>query len=143
MKRTILLYGLIMALLALLLKWMDYRLFVRDISMEVYVGLIATISTILGIWMGLKLTSPKIVVKKERVDHFTMDEKKLEELGISQREYDVLLLMAEGLSNKEIGKRLFISLNTVKTHASNLFSKLDAKRRTQAVQQAKQIGIIP
>ena len=143
MKKTILLYGLTMALLAWLLKYIDYRLFVRDISMELYVGIIATLFTILGIWMGLKLTTPKVIIQQQSTaTEFILNEKQLEVTGISPREYDVLELMAQGLSNQEIADRLFISLNTVKTHASNLFMKLDVKRRTQAIQLAKEMGLI-
>ena len=143
MKKTILLYGLAMAALVLLMKYVDYRFFVHDISMEIYLTIIAAICTALGIWMGLKLTNPKVVVKKEQLESFELDEHKLNEIGMSKREYDVLELMAQGLSNQEIADKLFISLNTVKTHSSNLFMKLDVKRRTQAVQQAKEIGILP
>lgn len=132
-----------MAGLILLLKFIDYRLFVRDLSMEVYVGVIASIFTFFGIWMGLKFTRPKVIVKKEVIDNFTLDEKKLEETGLSDREYDVLQLMAQGLSNQEIADKLFITINTVKTHSSKVLMKLDAKRRTQAVQQAKELGILP
>lgn len=139
----ILLYAVLMAALLWLLKFMDYRLFVHDISMEVYIGLIAAIFTILGIWMGLKLTKPKVVVEQAQLDEFVLDSGKLADLGMSKREYDVLELMAQGLSNQEIADKLFISLNTVKTHSSNLFMKLDVKRRTQAVQHAKELGILP
>ena len=143
MKKTILLYGFLLAALAMLLKFMDYRFFLRDISTEVYVGVIALICTALGIWMGLRLTRPKVVVKKEPAEPFVLNENKLAEIGLSKREYDVLQLMASGLSNQEIADKLFISLNTVKTHASNLFVKLNVKRRTQAVQQAKEMGLLP
>lgn len=143
MKKTILLSGLMMALLVLLLKWIDYRLFLREISMEIYVGIIALICTALGIWTGLRLTRPKVIIQKELVDSFTLDPSKLKSSGISDREYEVLQLMAQGLSNQEIADQLFISLNTVKTHASKLFSKLDVKRRTQAIQKAKTSGLLP
>ncbi|MEZ4776719.1 MAG: response regulator transcription factor [Bacteroidia bacterium] len=143
MKKTILLYGLLMAALVWLLKYLDYRFLVRDISMEIYMGLIATLFTGVGIWMGLKLTKPKIVVPPRELERFTPDNSCLEQTGISPREYEVLELLAQGLSNQEIADKLFVSLNTVKTHTSNLFSKLDVRRRTQAVQRAKELGLLP
>ena len=143
MKKTILLYGLLMAALVWLMKFVDYRFLLRDISMEIYVGVVATVFTALGVWMGLKLTRPKVIVQQPKPAPFTLDQNKLKELGLSKREYDVLELMAQGLSNQEIADKLFISLHTVKTHASNLFVKLDVKRRTQAVQQAKELKLIP
>lgn len=132
-----------MAAFIWILKFMDYRLFVHDISTEIYIGLIAAIFTGLGIWMGLKLTRPKVIVEQVPTENFELDPKKLTEIGMSKREYDVLELMAQGLSNQEIADKLFISLNTVKTHSSNLFMKLDVKRRTQAVQHAKELGLLP
>lgn len=143
MKKTIILYGLSMAAIVFLLKFMEYRLLIRDLSIEAYIGIIATICTVLGIWMGLRLTRPGTIIQSATLEEFIFDEKKLLEIGMSQREYDVLKLMALGLSNQEIADQLFVSLNTVKTHVGNLFLKLDAKRRTQAVQQAKELGILP
>ena len=142
MTKSIIIYGLVTALILLLLKWVDYRLFVGIISFEVYMGIIAMVFTALGIWMGLKLTSPKVIIEKAGKT-FVLDEEKLKSSSISGREYDVLGLMARGLSNQEIADRLFISLNTVKTHVSSLFVKLDVKRRTQAIQRAKDMGLLP
>jgi NarL family two-component system response regulator LiaR len=141
MTRTILLYGLALAALITLLKFLEYRLFVRDLSMEFYIGIIAVMFTVLGIWAGLKLTKRKTIIITN--PNFQFDESRLERLGISKREYEVLELMAKGLSNQEIADKLFVSLNTVKTHSSNLFLKLDAKRRTQAIQKAKELNLIP
>jgi len=137
MKKIILLYGVSLSLLVLLLKWVDYRFWVHDISMEIYMGAIAAIFTGLGIWMGLKLTRPKVIIQKEKLDIFQINEDNLKASNISQREYEILKLLSQGLSNQEIADQLFISLSTVKTHVSNLYSKLDVKRRTQAIQQAK------
>ncbi len=142
MIKSILGYGITIAMLLIILKWIDYRLFTGFVSLEVYAGIIATIFTVLGVWIGLRLTSPKVVTV-ERENEFELDAEKLKSHGISNREYDVLGLMAKGCSNQEIADELYISLNTVKTHASSLFSKLDAKRRTQAIQQAKQKGLLP
>jgi two-component system, NarL family, response regulator LiaR len=142
MKRTIILYGLSMAALLFLLKMLEYRFFVKDLSLEIYVGSVAVLFTAIGIWAGSKLIG-KRKVKVIHQTQFDLDEAALKQAGISQREYDVLQLMADGLSNQEIGDKLFISLSTVKTHSANLFVKLDAKRRTQAIQRAKELRLIP
>ena len=91
--------------------------------------------------MGLKLTNPKVVYTTGEVD-FVQDESKIKALGLSQRELEVLELIAKGHSNQEIADALFISLNTVKTHSSSVFAKLGVNRRTQAVKQAKENRII-
>lgn len=141
MKRTIIVYGLSLAALISLLKFLEYRLFVRDLSIEFYVGIVAVMFTILGVWVGLKLTRRKTIIITNA--NFQFDESKLEKVGISKREYEVLELMARGFSNQEIADKLFVSLNTIKTHSSNLFLKLEAKRRTQAIQKAKELNLIP
>ena len=137
-------YGFILGVLIALLKWIEYSFLIKDHATELYGGIIAALFTVLGIWLGLKLTKKKeVVVIKEVAPVFQLDENKLKELGISKREYEILTLIAEGYSNQEIAEKLFISTNTIKTHSSNLFAKLDASRRTQAVQKAKSLGLIP
>lgn len=143
MKKILLIYGLLMASLVGLLKVLDYRYLVKDFSWEAYVGIISLVFTVLGIWIGLKLTgrSNKQASKADIVS--PIDESSLlAQSGLSKREYEVLQLMAQGLSNQEIADQLFISLNTVKTHTSSLYNKLEVKRRTQAVQQAKVRGLL-
>lgn len=134
-----------MAVLIGLLKFVEYRYFVRDIPMEFYIGFVAVTFTALGVWAGLRLTRPKVIreVVVEQAGPFRVDDAALQRLGISKREHEVLELISQGLSNQEIAERLFVSTSTVKTHASNLFAKLDASRRTQAVQRGKELGIIP
>ncbi len=140
MKPTILIYGLAMAVLIFLLKYLEYRLFVRDLSIEFYVGIVAVMFAILGVWAGKRLTRRKIVLVGPV---FILNEDALQQLEISKREHEVLELMAQGLSNQEIADKLFVSLNTIKTHSSNLFLKLEVKRRTQAVQKGKELRLIP
>jgi DNA-binding CsgD family transcriptional regulator len=140
MKKTIILYGLAMAVLIFALKYLEYLLFVRDLSTEVYVGIIAAMFTLLGIWAGLRLTRKKVTVVNSG---FAFNEAGLLRMGISKREFEVLELIACGLSNQEIADKLFVSLNTVKTHTSNLFLKLEVSRRTQAIQKAKELQLIP
>jgi two-component system, NarL family, response regulator LiaR len=142
-KKTIILYGIVLAVLVFILKFIEYRFFVRDLSLEFYIGLIAVLFTGVGIWSGIKLTSKKVIVTTVSSGPFELNENELRRLGISKREYEVLELMAQGLSNQEIADKLFVSLNTVKTHTSNLFLKLETKRRTQAVQKAKELRLIP
>lgn len=140
MKRTILAYGAVAALLILLVKFADYRFMAHDFTTETYIGVIAGIFVLFGIWIGLKFTRTETVLVPE--SEFSLDEEALERLGISARELEVLVLMSKGASNQEIADKLFISLSTVKTHSSSLFSKLDVKRRTQAVQRAKELRLI-
>ncbi len=142
MRRTILIYGLAMAALIAVLKLVEYKYFVRDIPLEFYIGLVAVLFTALGIWAGLRLTRPKIKVI-DRSLPFERDQKELDRLGISKREYEVLELISRGLSNQEIADDLFVSTSTVKTHVSSLLAKLDANRRTQAISRAKELQLIP
>jgi two-component system, NarL family, response regulator LiaR len=143
LKRTILLYGLVLALLIFLLKVLEYRYFLRELSIEFYIGIIAVFFAALGAWVGFRLTGKKTVVVVPLQPEFTINEETLRQTGISKREYEVLELMSLGNSNQEIADKLFVSLNTVKTHSSNLFVKLDVKRRTQAIQRAKELRLIP
>lgn len=154
--KLIILYGAALAILLFLLKWLELRFIIMDHAFEIYAGAIAIIFTSLGIWLALKLTKPKVttvVVEKEvYIDKevpvpfnggFTLNEQALSKSGISKRELEVLQLIARGFSNQEIADHLFVSLNTVKTHSSNLFLKLDVKRRTQAIEKAKRLSLIP
>jgi two-component system, NarL family, response regulator LiaR len=142
MRRTVLVYGSIFALLIFVMKFIEYRYLVRDLSLEFYLGVIALLFMALGIWAGLRITSKKTIIITEPAVNFVLDEERLRRMGISKREHEVLELMATGLSNQEIADKLFVSLNTVKTHTSNLFLKLDAKRRTQAIQKAKELRLL-
>ena len=142
MRRTIIIYGIAMAVLVALLKLVEYKYFVRDIPLEFYIGLVAVLFTALGIWAGLRLTRPKVKIIDTSLP-FELDQNTLNRLGISKREYEVLELISRGLSNQEIADDLFVSTSTVKTHVSNLLAKLDATRRTQAISRAKELQIIP
>ena len=141
MKRTIILYGLSLAALLFLMQWLQFGFMIRDLSLEFYLGVVAVVFTAIGIWTGLKLTQPKtkVIIQTD----FSFNEAECNRLGISKRELEVLQLMAKGFSNQEIADKLFVSLNTVKTHSSNLFIKLEVKRRTQAIQRSKELMIIP
>lgn len=140
MRKTILLYGIALASLTAMLKFFEYRFFMQDFSLEFYLGLVAVLFTGLGIWAGLRLTRKKIVVV---TPDFERNETELQRLGISKREFEVLELIAQGLSNQEIAEKLFVSRNTIKTHSSNLFMKLEARRRTEAIRRAKELRLLP
>jgi DNA-binding CsgD family transcriptional regulator len=145
-KKTILIYGLCGGLLIVALKLIEYRFLVVEHSIEIYGGLIAAFFAGVGIWLGLKLTRKKEVIVEREVlvpsQPFVLNETRLRELNITPRELEILDLIAQGLSNREIAEKLFVSENTVKTHSSRLFDKLSAKRRTQAVQIGKEWGLI-
>ena len=145
--KHIILYGTALALLLLLLKWLEWKFIVLDRAFELYSGAIALVFTGLGVWLALKLARPKwktVVIEREVYrSAATIDEKAQARLGLSARELEVLRLMADGLSNQEIAARLFVSLNTIKTHSANIFEKLDVRRRTQAVDKAKKLSILP
>jgi DNA-binding CsgD family transcriptional regulator len=148
MKRNILIFGVSGGLLIVVLRLIEYRFLIISHSLEIYGGLVALVFAAVGIWLGLKLTKKEevIVVREVPVlasEPFVLNQTKLEELGITKRELEILALIAGGMSNREIAERLFVSENTVKTHSSRLFDKLNAKRRTQAVQIGKEFGLIP
>lgn len=141
---------MVLAALAAALNVAQYRFMVVDHRIEIYMGIIAIVFIALGAFIGRRLTTPQQVVVEKLVAvpvspavPFVLNDAVLDKLGISKREHEVLLLMAEGLSNMEIAERSFVSVNTVKTHVSNLLLKLDAKRRTQAVLKARELGIVP
>jgi len=146
MKKHILIYGLCGGVLIVILKLVEYRFLVIQHSIEIYGGLIALLFAVLGVWLGLKLTKNKetVIIREVPAPQvFTVNETRLRELGITRRELEILELIANGLSNREIAEKLFVSENTVKTHSSRLFDKLSARRRTQAVQLGKELGLIP
>jgi DNA-binding CsgD family transcriptional regulator len=148
MKKTVLIYGILGGLLIAVLKMIEYRFLVLEHSLEIYGGIVALIFSGLGIWLGLKLTRTRetVVVREVPVaatGPFEVNETRREQLGITSRELEIMEAMAAGFSNREIAERLFVSENTVKTHATRLFGKLSARRRTQAVQRAKEAGLIP
>jgi DNA-binding CsgD family transcriptional regulator len=148
--KTSIIYGTGLAAMLFLLKWLELRFTIFHPSYELYIGFIAVLFTGLGIWLALKLSKPKIetvIVEKQvfitRPENFEPDTAAIARLELSKRETEILGLMAKGLSNEEIAATLFVSVSTVKTHNQNLFFKLDVKRRTQAVERARQLGILP
>jgi DNA-binding NarL/FixJ family response regulator len=148
-KRTIIVYGVVGGVLIAALELVQYRYLVVEHSLEIYGAIVALLFAGVGIWLGLKLTRSRerVVIREVHVplrvaEPFEPDRAALDRLGITPREHEILVLIAQGLSNREIAGRLFVSENTVKTHSSRLFEKLNARRRTQAVQLAKEAGLI-
>jgi DNA-binding NarL/FixJ family response regulator len=136
MKRMLLFYGLLAFALLMLFQLSSFWMIRNPINQEIIIGGIGLVSISLGIYFGNTLK------KKKQIHHKEIDDSTITKLGISTREYEVLQSVAQGLSNKEIAEKLFVSENTVKTHVSNLLVKLDVKRRTQAVVVAKELNII-
>ena len=143
-------YGLSLALLLALLRWMELKYLLYEHAFEVYAVFIAVFFLILGIWLSRKLTRPKVktevlekIIYRDRGLPFELNQQLVDELNISSREMEVLQLMAEGLSNQQIADQLFVSPNTIKTHLARLFEKLEVGKRIQAVEKAKRLGLIP
>jgi NarL family two-component system response regulator LiaR len=148
--RHVLVFGLVGGVLIAVLRWFEYQFLVIEHSFEIYGALVAILFAGFGIWLGIKLTKPRekiilreVLVPTDAPAAFALNQAQLDALGITPRELEILSLIAHGLSNREIADRLFVSENTVKTHCSRAFDKLGARRRTQAVQLGKQLGILP
>jgi two-component system, NarL family, response regulator LiaR len=142
MKRAVLLYGLCGGLLIAGLKYIEYRFLVVEHSLEIYGGLVALVFATVGIRLGLTLTRKEEVVVPAQTP-FVRNGATVSQLGITPREMDILEHIASGKSTREIAAALFVSENTVKTHASRLFDKLNVSRRTQAIVEGKRLGLIP
>ncbi|HEX5008505.1 MAG TPA: response regulator transcription factor [Hyphomonadaceae bacterium] len=138
MIRTILVYGLILGAGAFVLKWLEFGVLARTHPVEIYVGLIALAFMGLGVWVGARLFRKPVGAQA-----FEINTRAMASLGISDREFEVLELLAAGRSNKEISARLNVSPNTVKTHVANLYGKLEVRRRTEAVLRARELGMLP
>ena len=149
-NKQIILYSAALAAIIFVIRWFETRYVLGDDQLDTYITIIALLFTGLGIWLALKLRKPKVetvIVEREILvappSEFVLNEKELNRLNLSRRELEVLQLMAAGLSNQEIAERLFVSLNTIKTHSAQIFEKMEVKRRTQAVDLGKKLSIIP
>lgn len=136
MLRTILVYGALLAAGAFGLQWLEFQFVVRTHATQTYLVLIALAFMVLGVWVGARL------FKRPADGPFEPNTRVRETLGISEREFEVLTLLARGQSNKEIARQLEVSPNTVKTHVASLFEKLEAKRRTEAISRARELGML-
>ena len=149
-NKQIILYGLVFAVIIFVIRWFETRYAMGDDQLETYIAIVALLFMGLGVWLAIKLKKPKVetvIVEKEVLltppAEFILNEKELIRLNLSRRELEVLQLMAQGLSNQEIADKLFVSLNTIKTHSAQLFEKMEVKRRTQAVDMGKKLSLIP
>jgi DNA-binding CsgD family transcriptional regulator len=138
MWKTVLIYGLALAIGAVALQWLDYRLWARTHPGELWIAMVAAAFLGLGVWVGARLFRPRVVT-----GGFETNIPALTTLGITRREHEVLGLLAAGRSNKEIARQLGLSPNTVKTHVARLYEKLAAVRRTDAIQRARELRLIP
>jgi DNA-binding NarL/FixJ family response regulator len=136
MWRTVLIYGAILAAGALALQWLQFQMLVRTHPLEIYLAIFAVAFMALGAWVAKRLW------RRPAPKPFEVNSQALDSLGVSEREYQVLTLLADGRSNKEIAQQLAVSPNTVKTHVANLFDKLGAKRRTEAISRARELGLV-
>ncbi len=136
MWRTILIFGAILAGIAIVLQWLQYRILAWSYPGEIYLFMLALCFLGLGVWLGVSL------FRRPAPGAFEPNTAAQKTLGISEREKEVLELLAAGESNKGIAGRLNVSPNTVKTHVARLYEKLQAKRRTEAILRARELGII-
>ena len=136
MKKTVLVFALLILALLLLFQIGKYATLTNNLRFEIVIAVIAVVFFFVGVYINKK-SLHKNINNKQEIDH-----QKIKALEITDREYEVLERISEGLSNREIGEKLFVSESTIKTHVSNLLSKLNAKRRTQAVQIAKDLQIL-
>ena len=161
MRRHVLIFGVVGGLLIAILQYTEYRFVIIEHSVELYAALVAILFATFGIWLGLRITRRReiiretVVVKEVHVPAeapapfapdttpFAPNTANQQTLGITARELEILTLVARGLSNREIATELFVSENTVKTHCARTFDKLGAARRTQAVQRGKELGLLP
>ena len=155
MRRHVFIFGLVGGLLIAILQYTEYRFVIIEHSVELYTALVAILFAAFGIWLGLRITRSReiiretVVVKEVLVqadptpEPFASKTAHQQTLGVTARELEILTLIARGLSNREIATQLFVSENTVKTHCARVFDKLGAARRTQAVQRGKELGLLP
>ena len=147
--RHIMFYGLAIATLIFGLKWLQWKFLIVDNAIDIYIGLIAIVFMMLGVWVASQLIKPKtqtVFVEKEIIIHqtkkFILNQTELKRLNLTKREYQILKLLVQGDSNAEIADQLFLSLSTIKTHVSNLYAKINVKNRFQAITKAKRMEIV-
>lgn len=150
MRKQVLIFGLVGGVLVTLLQWTEFHFVVLQHSVAIYGVLIAVLFAGAGLWLGTRLLAPRERVVEVEVPapaaptrSFAADDAARERVGLTRRELEILVLVARGLSNREIGEALFVSENTVKTHCSRAFDKLGSRRRTEAVQRGRELGLLP
>ena len=148
-KRHIILYGCTIAFLIFGLKWLQWKFLIVDNAIDIYIGMIAIVFTLLGTWVSTQIIKPKIqtvIIEKPIIVHqpkrFSLNENELKRLNLTNREYQILKLIVKGHSNSEVADHLFLSISTIKTHVSNLYSKMNVKNRFQAITNARRLQIV-
>lgn len=137
LKKTIVIYAAALAAAVFALEWLEYHKFMRTLKSEIYVVLLAMGFTVLGLWVGIRLT------RRPTETAFKKNTTAIRALGITEREFAALELLALGQSNKEIALVMKVSPNTVKTHVTRLYEKLEVHSRVQAVRAARELRVIP
>ncbi len=147
--RHIILYGLATASLIFGLKWLQWNFLIMENAIDIYVGLLAIIFTMLGAWIASQSIKPKtqtVFMEKPIMIYepkeFILNQAGLKRLNLTTREYQILKLIVQGYSNSDIAEKLFLSLSTIKTHVSNLYTKMDVSSRFQAITVAKKMKIV-
>ena len=147
--KHIMLYGLSLATLVFGLKWLQWNFLIVDNSIDLYIGLVAILFTMLGMWVAFQLIKPRtetVYVEKQIIIHqpkkFILNQAALKGLNLTNREFQILKLIVQGYSNADIADQLFLSLSTIKTHVSNLYVKMHVKNRFQAITKARRMEIV-
>jgi NarL family two-component system response regulator LiaR len=138
--KYLILYAFALAALTFLLNFLEYNFYINTLSIEFYLFAVAVLFASIGAYLAYTFAERKLIKKVNLKATITQSAK--EDISLSAREKEVLICISLGLSNQEIANYLNLSIHTIKTHSSNLFSKLDVKRRTQAVKRAKELGIL-
>ena len=137
MRRTIAISALILAAGGFGLQWLKFSLITGGLAIELYVLLVVAAFTAGGLWIGWRMAA------RRRGPGFARNEQALEVIGITGQEMRVLEALATGRSNKEIARKMGLSPNTVKTHLAGLYGKLEVRRRTEAIDRARSLELIP
>lgn len=135
--RIVVLWACVLAAGAFVLQWLQYQYVARMFSPQIYIGMIGTAFAAGGVWVGWKLSA------RPAPAQFARNEAAREALGLTRQEMKALELLAAGHANKEIARLLGLSPNTVKTHLANLYARLEVNRRSQAVNRARELSLIP
>lgn len=138
MTRTILISSILLAAAIIGLKILEYSFINDDLHIGIYIGVLITVAAIVGVWIGREFFARRKTIIQNGTPE--MNTAALRDYGLSKRETEILGLIEKGYTNQKIADTLFVSLSTVKSHTSNIYTKLSVKNRTQAIAKAKEIG---
>ena len=136
---SIVIFGFLLACFAIILQFFEYKYYIGSLSTDIYISVVATFFTAIGIWIGTGLLKKKDNSLEKNKE---FNQSKIKELKLNKREYEILQLISQGLSNQEIADKLFLAVPTIKTHISNLYLKLDVRSRTQAISKAQSLNLL-